>query len=119
MLSKGDVGGEEGGLGGEGGGRCEGQDSDGGEVGDVVVGWLGGEGTPEGGGGTPEGAPGVDSAPSPLPTSHSWPSFLSTTGHTNLVHVICLTGVRHRKSSHFCRFCIICDKKFHKINQKY
>ena len=91
LLSKGDVGGEEGGLGGEGGGRCEGQDSDGGEVGDVVVGWLGGEGTPEGSGGTPEGAPGVDSASPPFPTSHSRPSLLPETGYTTIVHVIHLT----------------------------
>ena len=83
----GDGGGEGGCQGGEGGdGRCEWQDSDGGEVGNVVVGWLGGEGTPEGGAGTPEGAPGVDSPSSPLPTSHSWPSLLTETGFTTIVH---------------------------------
>ena len=102
MLSKGDVSGEEGYLGGEGGGRCEGQDSDGGEVGDVVVGWLGGEGTPEGSGGTPEGAPGVDSTPSSLPASHSWPSFLSTTGYTNIG--ICVSDVLCIQSSRLCGF---------------
>ena len=91
---KGDGGGEGGCQGGEGGegedGSCEGEDSDGGEVGNVVVGCLGGEGTPEGGAGTPEGAPGVDSPSSPLPTSHSWPSLLTETGYTTIVHVVYL-----------------------------
>ena len=79
-TTKGDDIGEGNCQGGEGGGKSDGWDSDGGEVGDVVVGWLGGEGHPEGGGGTPEGAPGVDSTPSSLPASHSWTSLLSTTG---------------------------------------
>ena len=54
-----------------------------------MVGWLGGEGHPDRGAGTPEGTPGVDSTPSSLPTSYSWPSLLPATGCiTIVVHVL-------------------------------
>lgn len=60
-----------------------------------MVGWLGGEGHPE-------GAPRVDSTPSSLPASHSWPSFLSTTGYTNIG--ICVSDVLCIQSSRLCGF---------------
>ena len=55
-----------------------------------MVGWLGGEGYPERGAGTPEGAPGVDSTPSSLPASHSWPSLLPETGCITIVDMFSL-----------------------------